>query len=162
MKHTSTLAKCAIISCLIVLAPTYLPAQGLIISSNIAVANPPKHITKSQPKAADFNAIFRGFLETEYVDVGKETIAPELIELLKKETSNGLYGRLKIKESKAEGAIRVTALTIDKEQIVAISARVIYQHSFKKTLLSEYIHIVFSSNGSFKEVRKGQSTKQEM
>jgi hypothetical protein len=136
--------------------------EPMHIADSVPVINPPKEAASKKPTPQDFNVLFREFLGTEAVDVSKDTVDPKLTELFSKETSNVLYGRLKTKEKAYNGAILVSPIAIDAQQIVVIAARIAYKHFLARTLRAEYLQVVFSKTGKFIEVRKGVATSQEL
>jgi hypothetical protein len=97
MKHKRLFLQLALVMGASALASLRLEAQAMTVASGLPVENPPKSIAKKEPQPEDFNALFRSFLETDCVDVSKEAIDPKLTGLFSSETSNALYGRLKLK-----------------------------------------------------------------
>ncbi|HEY4300172.1 MAG TPA: hypothetical protein VGM73_04825 [Candidatus Didemnitutus sp.] len=162
MKSKTTIIKRAIVIAGFLLLPLTAAARKPI-QVWVPVENPPKTLASKPPTAQDFNALFRGFLGTEAVDVSKDDVTPELTKFFSNKTSNGLYGRLKIKEPPYEGTIVVSPERINGQQIVMVAVRMAYanKHSSVKTLHVEYIQIVFSKTGKFVEVRNGVPTTQD-
>lgn len=155
--------KRVILAAVLLLLPLAATAQGPVrVVGGGAVVNPPRKIAARKPEAQDFNVIFRTFLGTEAVDVSHETIDPKLTELVAQETSNSLFRRLKLREQTYEGAILVTPVSIDRQQIIVVAARIVYKQGLSKTLQAEYLQFIFSETGKFVEVRKGIATVQDL
>jgi len=143
--------------------PLAIAAKGQMhVADSVPVVNPPKKIASKKPSPQEFNVLLREFLGTDAVDISKDTVDPKLTEFFSNDTSNVLYGRLKIKEKASEGAILVSPVAIGAQQIVVVAARIAYKHFLAKTLQAEYIQIVFSKTGKFVEVRKGVATNQDL
>ena len=132
------------------------------VAPGLPIENPPKAVAKKKPRTEDYNAVFRDFLGTQDVDLSKDQIDPRLNECFRNETSNSLYGRLKLKEKAYNGSVLVSPIAIAHQQIVVVAVRIIYGGFLRKTMHSEYLHIVFDSHGKFIEVRKGPSTDQDL
>jgi len=133
----------------------------IVLAPSEPIENPPPTADK-RPSAQDFNALLRAFLECPAIDITKSDVDAKVLELFSKETSNGLYRRLKLREREFGGAILVTPALIRAahEQVISVAARIVYHEERYLTLQSKLIYLVFNEDGTFKRIFMPVGTKQ--
>jgi hypothetical protein len=132
------------------------------INLDMPQKNLPPQTLKSEPKAEDYNLLFRGFFEADFFGTSEEDSCIKLSELFKAETSNSLYAKLKLREKRFDGSITVAPMEYNDQQIVRVSARICYKRFLSRILRIEHYSVVFSKKGVFKSVVREMTWEVEL
>ena len=145
----------------------------LTIDSHTPVTNPPSEVANTPPTLDTFNKIYQSLFDGRMVDIAADGGLAKIAEYVQHESSNGLYAKLKKREKEFHGAVLIFPFQSDKEQIIAVYARVLFVQIGKdprvlfspkerRVLRSEVILIHFTPKGTYKNVDKGIGTRQEL
>jgi hypothetical protein len=135
--------------------------DGMILTlpGNLEVTNPPTEVAAQPPDRKAFGRLFGEFFDFAGFTFDGDGLA-RLRTKIAGETSNGLYARWKLRESKFRGAISVEPMQGNHEQVIIVRARILYLEQAQKTLRIDTIMIHYSGKGVFKGVGTALGTKQ--